>query len=208
MNDDGATLIEAIGFILIAVLMVLSAVAIYQLAFQSSTSQTIIREFHGMQEKIHGLFSNQESYKAITPLQAEPLLIDAEAVVESLLIAPGASAPNKVRNKFGGHVDFLRAPGLGTGVSASAPEGNGPNNQRFKILYTDLPEATCIDITTSIGPPFNQVMILNADGSSIRYSTDEIDNAIGITNQAGLPVQASIAQEACVEGGIVAYYSR
>lgn len=134
-SQRGATLIEAVAFLAIAIAIVLGALSVWSMAASTSRENQARQEIIGMQNGVRSLFQNQSSYAGLD----NALALKAGVVPTTLKIA-GTS----IRNPWNGAV-------------ALSPAGS---NLQFVIAYDNIPEDACVKLAT-INSDFEQVQINN-----------------------------------------------
>lgn len=199
MNSErAATLVEALAFTVVAVVFVLSAIAIFSMASSSADASAISRQLNSMQSDIHELFMRQPTYVDIS----SQLLIKAEVIPESLDVNG-----TQVSHNYGSGVLLFRSErGLGDGIEPGQATGDGAPDRRFSISYTGLPKSLCIHIASSVDGQFNQLDLRDPDGNLIG-AIDDYGNTINFSDSNGLPLDTEEAQANCVEDAEVRYYS-
>lgn len=192
-DESGATLVEALAFTVIAIIFVISAVALWNMASNSANAQNAVRQYQAMQQDIQDLFQGQDDYSALSGGNNQ-LLVDAEVIPEDLRVT--GTTPSII-HAYGGTVTFDSASSI-----------SGEANQRFSITYSSVPKEACINIASTIAGTFNQVDV-NGTPKDVETTGGTVTPTGAGSETDGLPLGAASAQQACANASnALTYYSR
>lgn len=185
LKESGATLVEALAFTVIAIIFVISAVALWNMASNSANAQNAIRQMQALSQDIQDLFQNQDDFAGLD----NKLAVDSEIVPEDLNVPnPGNTSPSII-NAYGGTVtvDSFDGPAPGT-------------DDAFTITFAGLPEEACINIATTVTGTFYSGQILDSGGAAQATLNEDSGDE--------LPFTATTAQGSCSDQAQLVYYNR
>lgn len=171
-GTSGATLVEALAFTVIAILFVVSAIALYNMASNSAREHQEVRHIQALQTDIKDLFQNQDSYSGLD----NELLIEAEVIPGDLQIKEATSS---ILHSYGDELIVEPASG----------------GRSFVIEYQNVPREACIALMSSVASTFYKSEVWPGGGT---YKTlNERDPANDDIASTTLPFTAEEASEEC-----------
>ena len=162
----GVTLLEAIGFLTVATIIIASSLGIYEQAQLQLRTHRTITAVAIMHTFVRGIYANTIQFGTALDEEMQNIIVDANGVSHGMLIEPLGGGRYELRSAFGGEV-LLR---VGNRTNATTTAGEKIN---FFISAEGLPTDVCINIATqSVGAAFyglksfliNDVVFLRGSG--------------------------------------------
>ena len=190
----GVTLLEAIGFLTVATIIIASTLGIYeqaQLQLRTHRTITAVAMMHAI---VRGLYANSVEFGKNIDEDMHNILVDANGISHGMLIESTGTNMYEIRTAFGGLVRLR----VGSRTAAATTGGEKIN---FFIAAEDLDTDVCINISTqAVGAAFYGLKSFLINDQVFLRGTGGVDPP-AYTGAPHFPVSPARASTECTTSG-------